>query len=64
MDHIPVIASLQITWVTRKEGRKLGTIQIPNFRAGDSGARRRLHKEMDKIVASGLQDWTHDQLVV
>ena len=64
MDHIPIIASLQITGVARKEGRKLGTIQTPSIRAGDSGAKRRLLKEMDKIVASGLKDWTHDQLVV
>jgi hypothetical protein len=64
IDHIPVIASVGILGVLRKEGRRLGTTQVPNIRPGDGGAMRRLKKEMDKIVAAGLKDWTHDQLVI
>ena len=63
-DHIPIIAKVEVDGICRKEGRRLKDITIPNIRPGDGGARRRLLKEMDRIVSAGLEGWTHDQLVV
>jgi hypothetical protein len=63
-DHIPIIAEITITGKSKKEGRMIGNVSTPNIRPGDEGAKRRLLKEMDKIVATGLGDWTHDQLVI
>jgi hypothetical protein len=42
----------------------IGNTTIPTIRPGDAGAKRRLLKAMEKIVAEGLDNWTHDQLVV
>ena len=35
-----------------------------NVKPGDAGAKRRLLKEMDKMVGEGIESWTHDQIVV
>jgi hypothetical protein len=63
-DNIPIIAEVSVMGKRKEEGRRLGNILTPNIRPGDEGAKRRLMKEMDKITAAGLEDWTHDQLVV
>jgi exonuclease III len=47
-DHIPLIASVEIRGVAQKKGKRLAQIVVPMIRAGDSGARRRLEKEMEK----------------
>ena len=63
-DHIPIVAEVCVTGSKKKEGRIIGNKTIPSIRPGDAGAKRRLLKEMDKIIADGLDTWTHDQLVV
>jgi len=63
-DHIPIVAEVCVTGFKKKEGKMIGNTTIPNIRPGDAGAKRRLLKEMNKIVAEGLDNWTHDQLVV
>jgi hypothetical protein len=63
-DHIPIIAKVAISAKIREECRRIGNVTIPSMRPGDEGAKRRLKKEMDKIIAAGLDNWTHDQLVV
>ena len=64
IDHIPIVAEICVTSSKKKEGRMFGNVTIPNIRPGDVGAKRRLLKEMDKIIADGLETWTHDQLVI
>ena len=54
-DHIPVVAEICVTGSKKKEGRMIGNIAIPNIRPGDAGAKRRLMKEMEKIIAGGLE---------
>ena len=63
-DHIPIVAEVCVTGSKKKEDRIIGNKTIPSIRPGDAGAKRRLLKEMDKIIADGLDTWTHDQLVV
>ena len=63
-DHIPIVAEICVTGSKKKEGRMIGNITSPNIRPGDEGAKRRLMKEMERIIAGGLETWTHDQLVI
>jgi exonuclease III len=63
-DHIPLIASVEIRGVAQKKGKRLAQIVVPMIRAGDSGARRRLEKEMEKNLSGDLVDWSHEQIVM
>jgi hypothetical protein len=48
------MAEICVMGSKKQEGRMIGNVTIPNIRPGDAGAKRRLLKEMDKVIADGL----------
>ena len=63
-DHMPIVAEIHIQGVLEKVGKRVKQVNIPTIRPGDEGAKRRLLKEFEKVIAKGLDGWTHKQIVV
>ena len=49
----PFIAEIEVNGCNKVAGRKLKQHNPLNIKPGDAGAKRRLLKEMDKMVAGG-----------
>ena len=63
-DHMPIVAEIDITGHKKSEGRRLKQVAIPTLGSGDEGAKRRLMKELDRLIVNGLEGWTHEKLVI
>jgi hypothetical protein len=61
-DHIPLVSKIGISGTASKKGKRLSQLVVPMIRAGDSGAKRRLEKEMNKYLSGDLHDWNHEQI--
>ena len=55
-DHMPLVATLMITGIEKKQGERLKQTVIPTIKAGDAGARKRLENKMAKTLGGDLED--------
>ena len=62
-DHIPLVVTVDIMGMGKKEGKRKKEFYPTMIRAGDEGAKKKLEKAMKKHLSGELNDWSMDEII-